>query len=130
MRYKILSLLDITKTAKSQDEKLHAQFSNYMTFENSLLLRSNMSSISSVVSEMMDITNLKFGENYQGEHRVWHTTIEPEFPDAVSLDTLKNDFDLVPMLTGLDETIKIKNLELTMNGFQKRKLKNLLDQLL
>ena len=55
----------------------------------------------------MDISNLMFGDNYRGEHNVWTAVFEPEFPDAVNIDSLKEDFDLIPMLTGLDETIKI-----------------------
>ena len=39
---------------------------------------------------------------------VWTTVIEPDFPDAVSIDTLQEDFDLVPMLIGLNETVNIK----------------------
>lgn len=108
MRFKVLSLLDITKTSKSQDEKLQAQFANYMTFENCLLLRSNIQIISGPTMEKMDITNLQFGDSYQGEHSVWSVVFEPEFPDAVNTDTFKQDFDLIPMLTGLNETIKIK----------------------
>jgi hypothetical protein len=34
--------------------------------------------------------------------------IEPEFPDAVKQEHFEEDLDLVPMLTGLDETINIK----------------------
>ena len=112
MRYKILSLMDITKTkvrrGQFEDVKIVNQFSNYMAFENSLLLRSNMNSISPPTSEIQDSTNLKFGDNYVGEHMVWTTVIEPDFPDAVSIDTLQEDFDLVPMLIGLNETVNIK----------------------
>ena len=108
MRYKILSLIDITKTRKSQDEKISSQFANYMTFENTLLLRSNIQIVSGPTAVKMDITNLQFGQNYQGEHIVWTTIIEPDFPDAVKQETFQEDFDLIPMLTGLDETIKIK----------------------
>ena len=112
MRYKILSLIDITKTkarrGRDEDSKKTDQFSNYMTFENSIQLRSNMRMISGPIAEKQDITNLMFGENYVGEHMVWTTVIEADFPDAVSIDTLKEDFDLVPMLIGLDESINIK----------------------
>jgi hypothetical protein len=79
-----------------------------MTFENCIMLRSNIQSLSTPPSEVMDITNLKFGENYSGEHRVWSVLFEPEFPDAVNTQTLQSDFDLVPMLLGLDETANIK----------------------
>jgi hypothetical protein len=112
MRYKILSLLDITKTmarrTRSVEEKPANQYANYMTFENSLQLRSNVNIVSGPIAEKQDITNLMFGENYVGEHMVWTTVIEADFPDAVSIDTLKEDFDLVPMLIGLDESINIK----------------------
>jgi hypothetical protein len=112
MRYKILSLIDITKTkvrrGQFEDVKIVNQFSNYMAFENSLLLRSNMNIVSGPSAERQDITNLIFGDNYQGEHMVWTTVIEPDFPDAVSIDTLQEDFDLVPMLIGLNETVNIK----------------------
>ena len=112
MRYKILSLIDITKTGvhkrSAENEKPVHQNTNYMAFENSLLLRSNMTIVSGPKAQKQDITNLKFGENYQGEHMVWSTVVEPDFPDAVSVETLQNDFDLIPMLIGLDETINIK----------------------
>ena len=109
MRYKILSLIDITKTkarrGRDEDKKKTDQFSNYMTFENSIQLRSNMRIMAGTIAEKQDITNLMFGENYVGEHMVWSTVIEADFPDAVSIDTLKEDFDLVPMWIGLDESI-------------------------
>ena len=112
MRYKILSLIDITKTkvrrGQFEDVKIVNQFSNYMAFENSLLLRSNMNIVSGPSAERQDITNLIFGDNYQGEHMVWTVIVEPDFPDAVNMDTLKQDFDLVPMLIGLDESVNIK----------------------
>ena len=47
MRFKALSLIDITKTGVSrnkeaEDQKAVAQFANYMTDENCLQLRSNI----------------------------------------------------------------------------------------
>ena len=112
MRFKVLSLLDITKTGahknKVQDnDKSVAQFANYMTFENFLQLRTNINIVTPPKLEKMDISNLMFGDNYRGEHNVWTAVFEPEFPDAVNIESLKEDFDLIPMLTGLDESIKI-----------------------
>ena len=40
---------------------------------------------------------------------LWEFTFEPEIPEAISVKTLNEDFNLIPMLTGLDETIKISN---------------------
>ena len=114
MKFKALSLLDITKTGVSrnkdaEDQKAVAQFANYMTVENCLQLRSNIKILTAPKGKIMDISNLKFGDNYRGEQMVWEFTFEPETPEAISVKTLNEDFSLIPMLTGLDETIKITN---------------------
>ena len=114
MKFRALSLLDITKTGVSRhkevdDQKRVAQFANYMTVENCLQLRSNIKILAGPKSKKMDISNLKFGDNYRGEQMVWEFTFEPEIPEAISVKTLNEDFNLIPMLTGLDETIKISN---------------------
>ena len=114
MRFKALSLIDITKTGVSrnkdaEDQKAVAQFANYMTVENCLQLRSNIKILTAPKGKKMDISNLKFGDNYRGEQMVWEFTFEPETPEAISVKTLNEDFSLIPMLTGLDETIKITN---------------------
>ena len=114
MKFKALSLIDITKTGVSrnkntEDQKAVAQFANYMTVENCLQLRSNIKILTTPKGKIMDISNLKFGDNYRGEQMVWEFTFEPETPEAISVKTLNEDFSLIPMLTGLDETIKITN---------------------
>lgn len=93
---------------RSTDDKAVGQYANYMTFENSLQLRSNVNIVTGPVSEKMDISNLKFGNAYKGEHTVWSTVVEPDFPDAVKQELLEEDFDLIPMILGLEETINIK----------------------
>ena len=114
MRFKALSLIDITKTGVSrnkeaENQKAVAQFANYMTVENCLQLRSNIKILTMPKGKKMDISNLKFGDNYRGEQMVWEFIFEPEIPEAISVKTLNEDFNLIPMLTGLDETIKITN---------------------
>ena len=76
MRFKALSLIDITKTGVSrnkeaEDQKAVAQFANYMTVENCLQLRSNIKILTMPKGKKMDISNLKFGDNYRGEQMVW-----------------------------------------------------------
>ena len=120
MRFKALSLIDITKTGVSrnkeaEDQKAVAQFANYMTVENCLQLRSNIKILTVPKGKKMDISNLKFGDNYRGEQMVWEFTFEPETPEAISVKTLNEDFNLIPMLTGLDETIKINTGVLRTN---------------
>ena len=114
MRFRALSLLDITKTGVSRnkladDQKRVAQFANYMTVENCLQLRSNIKILTVPKGKKMDISNYKFGDNFRGEHMVWEFTFEPETPEAINIKTLNEDFNLIPMLTELDETINISN---------------------
>ena len=98
----------MARRTRSAEDKPANQHANYMTFENSLQLRSNVIIVSGPTAEKQDITNLKFGENYEGENMVRTTVIEPDFPDAVRKEFFEEDFDLIPMIIGLDETIKIK----------------------
>lgn len=93
---------------RSDNDKAVNQYANYMTFENSLQLRSNVNIVEGPMIEKMDISNFKFGESYKGEHSVWSVLIEPDFPDAVKQEFFEEDFDLIPMIIGLDETITIK----------------------
>ena len=69
MRFRALSLLDITKTGVSRnklvdDQKRVAQFANYMTVENCLQLRSNIKILTVPKGKKMDISNYKFGDNF------------------------------------------------------------------
>ena len=114
MRFRALSLLDITKTGVSRnkladDQKRVAQFANYMTVENCLQLRTNIKILTVPKGRKMDISNYKFGDNYRGEQMVWEFIFEPETPEAINVKTLNEDFNLIPMLTQLDETINISN---------------------
>ena len=114
MKFRALSLLDITKTGVSRnkladDQKRVAQFANYMTVENCLQLRTNIKILTVPKGRKMDISNYKFGDNYRGEQMVWEFIFEPETPEAINVKTLNEDFNLIPMLTQLDETINISN---------------------
>ena len=114
MKFRALSLLDITKTGVSRnkladDQKRVAQFANYMTVENCLQLRTNIKILTVPKGRKMDISNYKFGVNYRGEQMVWEFIFEPETPEAINVKTLNEDFNLIPMLTQLDETINISN---------------------
>ena len=50
-----------------------------------------------------------FGKDFEGKQKVWSVTVTPDRSDVVTLDMLQEDFDLVPMITGLDESIKKHN---------------------
>lgn len=108
MRINIITLVDITETGakKGDDKRLANQQANYMTVFQTASLRVNVVPISSeIVSK--DIKGLGFGSQYKGEHTFWSLTVEHDVPMGVTEDLLKSDFDLVPFITGLDETVDI-----------------------
>ena len=51
----------------------------------------------------------EFGSEYTGKQRLWYFKFTIEQEDALSVDFLKDDFDLVPVIAGLTETITINN---------------------
>ena len=56
-----------------------------------------------------DVKGLGFGKDYEGKHNVWTFTFETERELALSEELLATDFDLVPVVTSLTETILNNN---------------------
>tara|TARA_A100001011_G_scaffold189548_1_gene198034 strand:+ start:384 stop:791 length:408 start_codon:yes stop_codon:yes gene_type:complete len=110
MLIKLLTVIDITQTnvARDADKKLLHQQANYNTVLNTCLLRVNIEPIS-VVSKVIYVDNLGFGINIQGKQRVWEMLFDNPYEGALTVDMLKDDFDLVPVIIGLDETALINN---------------------
>jgi len=46
------------------------------------------------------------GSKYQGQQRIWYFDFTPNIEDAITIDMLINDFNLVPFITELDETVE------------------------
>lgn len=110
---KVLTLIDITETKKhrnnSKDNLAINQQANFMTFAQTLMLRKNLYFETPTVVEE-NAKDLGFGSEYDGTHKVWVVDISVDegqhLPDA---SDLINDFNLVPVIGGLNETIKINN---------------------
>jgi len=49
-----------------------------------------------------------FGSEYKGKHKVWTYTFDVDYEGALTLDIMYDDFDLCPIITGLDETVDIE----------------------
>jgi hypothetical protein len=123
---KVYSLIDITETKKhrnnSQDSFQISQQANFMTFAQTLMLRRNILFDPPICTEM-DIKGFGFGADYTGKHKVWETELKVDegqyLPDTKDF---VEDFDLVPVIDGLNETIQINN-----NVFRtKTKAKNII----
>jgi len=109
-RWKIITVIDITNTdANKHDEnnKKHQQ-ANYNTMLNTASLRCNIEPIS-CKEQVGDITDLGFGTSLTDKQRYWEFEFQHEFEGALTLDMLESDFDLIPILTGLNDTANINN---------------------
>jgi hypothetical protein len=77
-----------------------------------MMLRTNIYCEAPVATDYTaaEFKKLGFGSDYTGKHKVWEvecTTDEYQyFPPT---DALEEDFNLVPVVGGLNETIKINN---------------------
>lgn len=114
MKIIVKTLLDITETKKHKHncvDKLEVnQQANFMSFFNCLSMRFNpYYDVAPQVTEQ-DVEGLGFGSNYKGVQKVWtfEFTIETVVA-GIDQQTLINDFDLIPMIGGLQESIQINN---------------------
>jgi len=114
MKIIVKTLLDITETKKHKHncvDKLEVnQQANFMSFFNCLSMRFNpYYDVAPQVTEQ-DIEGLGFGSNHKGVQKVWtfEFTIETVVA-GIDQQTLINDFDLIPMIGGLQESIQINN---------------------
>jgi hypothetical protein len=110
MKFELLTLVDITETRArfNKHNKDWQQQQNYITTLQTLGLRVNPE-IDKLSIDLRDIKNIGFGKKYKGECKVWKLNFHIEYEDAVDIEMLENDFDYVPIITNLDETIDIKN---------------------
>ena len=114
MKIIVKTLLDITETKKhkhnSYDKRDVNQQSNFMSFFNCLSMRFNpYYEVGPTVSKV-DVKGLGFGSKYTGKHNVWEFEFDLELAVAgIDHSTLVNDFDLIPVIPDLNETIKVNN---------------------
>jgi len=106
MRFQIKTLVDVTNTnARRQDDNIYEykQQTNFMTLSQTIGLRTN--GVDYVVSvEKEDVK--QFGTAFKNKQKVWTVEFFVEQQDSLTLDMLKDDFDLVPIISDLDETVK------------------------
>lgn len=108
MNYRLLTLIDITETGEHHgpDNKAMSQQANYNTLIQVLGLRANPTPHKTVSHHTDTMKGLGFGTKYKGKQRYWECEFEIEY-GAVPVEDLLADFDLVPVITGLDETVKL-----------------------
>ena len=109
MRLEIVTLVDVTQTNEKRggEPKRYSQQSNYNTLIQTATLRANFLPIR-VEMNNSSINQFEFGKKDKDKQKHWIIRLEAE-RESVGLDIamLNEDFDLVPIVLGLDETVKI-----------------------
>ena len=112
---KVYTLIDITETKsyRSADQKLNHQQANFMTFLQTLMLTMNFfydKAPTLIECDEKKLKELGFGTDYKGSHNVWCLEARvDEGRQVPDVETLQNNFDLVPVIPNLNETILINN---------------------
>lgn len=117
MRFRLLTLIDITNTGarKGDDPRKQRQQQNYLTAIQTISLRSNPIIDKPPVMKKQNVNKLGFGTDIKGNHCVWSLDFEFE-SDSHNLELLTKDFDLVPVINDLDETVKLDPCAFLTNG--------------
>ena len=110
MRFRIYTVVDITETnaRRSDNKKEYSQQTNLNTVMQTVGLRVNFEPVYTETT-VADITELGFGETIKGKQRYWEFCFDVEYEGALSVDMMLNDFDLIPVITELDETVHNHN---------------------
>lgn len=109
MKFEIKTLVDVTETnaRKGEDPLRTDQMANFNTLYNTIGLRTNPTNF--VVSvEKINVKGLGFGSKHKGEHNVWTIEFDVEADESTNVDLMMNDFDMVPIISGLTETAKLE----------------------
>lgn len=110
MRFRLTTLIDITKTGarKGEDPEKYKQQQNFLTVLQTISMRANpIINSDPEVIELESLSGQKFGNKYKGPNRVWSLDFEFESDGHHNLEMLMQDFELVPIITNLTETVKI-----------------------
>jgi len=128
--YVLCCLFDITKTGvllyKTGVNTLHQrnQQRNWQVTNQLIQLRTQPIFISDPQKVSVDLNETQFDLDYCGQHNVWYTVFAVDRDQLYSqkndsVYALKEDFDQIPMIAGLDETVKFSTSCLQTTGNQK-----------
>lgn len=103
------TLVDITDTGVIKGESLERdQMRNWQSVLQVLGLRTQVNVIAGPeVFLLEDVEGLEFGEDYRGKHHVWAVRFcEMDNNNIYSVESLREDFNEVPVIVGLEETAR------------------------
>lgn len=123
MRFVLYTLIDITQTnaRRGDDPYEQKQQQNYMTALQTISLRANPIISKAPICEQRLCKDLGF--EFKGKHNVWSLEFAFESEGQHSLEHLNLDFNYVPVIKDLDETIELNPCAfITFNGSKNTKI--------
>ena len=118
MRYILHTLVDITETGarRGEDHVKYRQQQNFLTVIQTIGMRVNPTYVAAPKITLEIPNKLGLGSSYKNKQKVWTYTFDIEYEGALDIETLVNDFDLIPVITGLEETVKFNNAQFITNN--------------
>lgn len=122
MKLAVYTLIDITSTGiLNNDAAVKLQRNQQRNWETALQLISLRNHCDIVAHpsspQLVNLSLHDFGERFTGEQRCWKFIFETELEQ--NIDTLKKDFDSVPILVGLSETVQFNHPVFSTDGPEK-----------
>ena len=113
MRFILHTLVDITETGarRGEDPLKYRQQQNFLTIMQTIGMRVNPTYIAAPKIVLEIPSKLGLGKSYKNKQKVWTYAFDIEYEGALDIETLVNDFDLIPVITGLEETVKFNNAQ-------------------
>lgn len=108
MKFRLETLIDITETKarrQGDDKFAYKQEANFQTVLQTIGMRVNIEYQNSPTFEEVSVGKMLFDDKYKGKQMLWTFDFNVEYEDALTLEMLEGDFDLIPIITGLNETI-------------------------
>jgi len=124
MRFRLYTLVDITETSarRGEDPKRYRQQQNFLTVMQTIGMRVNPTYVDTpkIIKDLPSKYNL--GTAYKNKQNIWKYVFDIDYEGALDIETLKNDFDLIPIITDLDETAKFDNAHFITQNFNKNNI--------
>ena len=108
MKFKVTTLVDITETRVNRNDGTTAykQQQNFTTLLQTIGIKVNPVYTTSPQMSSVEVDGM-FGTNAKGEHTIWTWDFEVEYEGGITVDEMVEMIDLLPVLSNLDESIKI-----------------------
>jgi len=109
MKIVIDTVVDITETKRNRNDntKEYKQQTNFNIILQTVGMKVNPYYSEAPVMDSIEVDKMGFGSNVKGEHNVWSFTLDIEYSGGVTEEDLLSLFDMIPVATDLEETIKI-----------------------